>query len=422
MRHCIKCDKELHKTTKGDLCQLCYRGRNNVNHQNSNNGELLGFLLDECADNNPLQVNEPIVEVINDNPLNGKNCDRSIINFLKEQMFQERERDMELTTLLRDQVSFLKEEIKHKNKIIDTLINEINVPSYCNKIKPTCSKTVDNENCVNSYYTTTVNDNDADVSTSFMQRSRDGTRNDVNNGYVENPLHHEISDISSYESFIDHSLLTESSTCENRRTNNTQLNHARNKYHQAYLDKCDKNKVRGGGDGKPVTGNDHGIWPRNTTLIVGDSIISGIMEKRLSRKDNLVKVRPFPGALIEDMYYYLVPLIKKRPDCIILHCGCNNTSRNGSQEIVDELLKLKTFILQSLPECRVVFSHPTVRNDNPQKNNILKLVCNFFNQLRADCINNGNITSDCLGKSKLHLNVKGSARLAMNYKHFIKRL
>ena len=157
-------------------------------------------------------------------------------------------------------------------------------------------------------------------------------------------------------------------------------------------------------------------------MIVGDSIISGIIEKRLSRKDKLVKVRSFPGAKIEDMYHYLVPLIKKRPDYIILHCGSNNSTQYEAQDIVDELLKLKTFIRVSLPDCRVIFSHPMVRNDTPQKNNILKLVSNFLNQLKVDCIRNENITIDCLGKSKLHLNAKGTARLAMNYKHFIKRL
>ena len=137
------------------------------------------------------------------------------------------------------------------------------------------------------------------------------------------------------------------------------------------------------------------------------------MEKRLCRKGKLVKVRPFPGAKIEDMYHYIVPLIEKKPDNIILHCGSNNSMRNEAQDTVDELLKLKTFIRASLPKCRVIFSHPTVRNDNSRKNNILKLVSNFLNQLRVDCIHNENITIECLGKSKLHLNAKGTARLAL---------
>ena len=43
---------------------------------------------------------------------------------------RERERDRELMTLLKDQIGFMKEEIKHKNNIIHTLINELNLSSF----------------------------------------------------------------------------------------------------------------------------------------------------------------------------------------------------------------------------------------------------------------------------------------------------
>ena len=41
------------------------------------------------------------------------------------------------------------------------------------------------------------------------------------------------------------------------------------------------------------------LYPRNTTVIVGDS--SGVFEDRLRRKNHAVKVRNFPGAHVEDM-------------------------------------------------------------------------------------------------------------------------
>ena len=37
-------------------------------------------------------------------------------------------------------------------------------------------------------------------------------------------------------------------------------------------------------------------WSRNTTLIVGDSMLSGIKERRISKRDRKVKVKNFPGA------------------------------------------------------------------------------------------------------------------------------
>ena len=60
-------------------------------------------------------------------------------------------------------------------------------------------------------------------------------------------------------------------------------------------------------------------WSRNTTLIVGDSMLSGIDEKRISKRDRKVKVKNFPGATIDDMYDYIKPLLKKCPGNIILH-------------------------------------------------------------------------------------------------------
>ena len=55
-------------------------------------------------------------------------------------------------------------------------------------------------------------------------------------------------------------------------------------------------------------------WDRNTTLIVDDSMLSGIEERRISQRDRKVKVKNFPGAKIDDMYDYIKPLLKKCPD------------------------------------------------------------------------------------------------------------
>ena len=54
-------------------------------------------------------------------------------------------------------------------------------------------------------------------------------------------------------------------------------------------------------------------WRKNTVLIVGDSMISGIDEQRLSIKGKIVKVRLFSGATINDMYDCINPLVTKAP-------------------------------------------------------------------------------------------------------------
>ena len=51
-------------------------------------------------------------------------------------------------------------------------------------------------------------------------------------------------------------------------------------------------------------------WKKGTVLIVGDSVVSGFRESKMSSRKN-IKVRFFPGARIQDMYYYLIPLLRK---------------------------------------------------------------------------------------------------------------
>jgi len=53
-------------------------------------------------------------------------------------------------------------------------------------------------------------------------------------------------------------------------------------------------------------------WKKDTILVTGDSMISGIQQARLSKKRE-VKVRPLLGASIRDMDDYLKPLLRKEP-------------------------------------------------------------------------------------------------------------
>ena len=57
-------------------------------------------------------------------------------------------------------------------------------------------------------------------------------------------------------------------------------------------------------------------WKKGKTLIVGDSILAGIEEKRIPGNRS-VKVRICPGATTHDMWDYLKCLLKKNPDNII---------------------------------------------------------------------------------------------------------
>ena len=69
--------------------------------------------------------------------------------------------------------------------------------------------------------------------------------------------------------------------------------------------------------------HEDGKWKKGMTLIMGDSILSGLREHKMNHRRSL-KVRYFPGARIADMKHYSVPLLMKQPERIILHIGTND--------------------------------------------------------------------------------------------------
>ena len=103
--------------------------------------------------------------------------------------------------------------------------------------------------------------------------------------------------------------------------------------------------------------------PKNTILIAGDSMINGINEKHIFSNFKSVKVRCFSGATIDDMYFDLIPLLRKKPAALVLHVGTNNLS-NETFQIYDKLLNLVHFIKENNPNCHVVLSSPIDRLDD----------------------------------------------------------
>ena len=98
-----------------------------------------------------------------------------------------------------------------------------------------------------------------------------------------------------------------------------------------------------------------GLYPSGTTVIIGNSIINGVIEKRINKKNRPVKGRNFPGATVTDMEHYLIPIIQKKPSNIILNVGTNDAQNLPYRTILDNLLKLKALVKDSLPTCRVLY-------------------------------------------------------------------
>ena len=156
-------------------------------------------------------------------------------------------------------------------------------------------------------------------------------------------------------------------------------------------------------------------WKPGTSLIVGDSMIAGLREGKLSRNRN-VNVRFFPGAKMKEFYYYLAPLLKKKPDNIILHFGTNDAPYKNEDEIYKELKCIKDFIKKRHPSCKVYISAPILRLDNKNANSILK---KYVDKLKVveekSVILHDNILSSHLNKDGFHLNSYGTIKLAENF-------
>ena len=69
-------------------------------------------------------------------------------------------------------------------------------------------------------------------------------------------------------------------------------------------------------------------------------------------------------ATVDDLNYHVHPVLRKKPKHIIVHIGTSDATYSTSGEILNKFLKLKTFIIKTLPETKVTFSTPTIRSDN----------------------------------------------------------
>ena len=66
-------------------------------------------------------------------------------------------------------------------------------------------------------------------------------------------------------------------------------------------------------------------WPKETCIVIRDSMVAGIDERKMSRK-RLIKVRLFPVATCSDRYHFLEPILEKKTNHVILHVETNDVA------------------------------------------------------------------------------------------------
>ena len=153
---------------------------------------------------------------------------------------------------------------------------------------------------------------------------------------------------------------------------------------------------------------------KRNCVIVGDSVLNEIDERQIS-KTYPVRVRFFPGAHIKDMYYYLIPILEKKSEDLILHNGTTNDADSSNHQIVNDLLAPKQCIKEKLQNCNVILSMPTKPCDNQNASATVNLVNEQLSQLNIDMIEYKNTSDKDLSRHVVHLTNHGRVTQINNY-------
>ena len=201
-------------------------------------------------------------------------------------------------------------------------------------------------------------------------------------------------------------------------TNSIEKQQCENKKREEYY--WSKNSVQSNAAKENIT-TEKGQWPKNTKLIVGDSIINSVSEEGLCRGGRNVKVRNFSGVSVDYLNHHIILLLQKKPRHIIVYTGTNDTYHSTSREILNKLLNFKSLIQENLPDCKVFISTPTLPSDNGKATLLVNQLTNHPLQLNIDIADNRNIISKHLSRKGLHLPESGSHRLAINVLEHLKK-
>ena len=150
-------------------------------------------------------------------------------------------------------------------------------------------------------------------------------------------------------------------------------------------------------------------------------MIGGLEEHKMKAAGN-IKVRSHPGANIRDMYDHLEPHLTKKPSKIVLHIATNNTVDQTSEQILNEIFELDTWIDgKTRGAVERIYSMPISRYDDAIGTITTKHLQAKMRNSGLKIIDHSNIDKEQLGKKMHHLNNTGTKLLASNLINFLKQ-
>jgi len=142
-------------------------------------------------------------------------------------------------------------------------------------------------------------------------------------------------------------------------------------------------------------------------------MVKGLNEFGLSR-DNNVKVNINSGYNSEDMLDVVQPVLRRKPDLVVIHSGTNDITQN-----VNSYKKIKKLINNfENSDVKIVISGIINREDHVDYTDIIAItndkLKNLCGRRNIAFLDNSNIGSNCLNRSRLHLNNYGDKVFASN--------
>ena len=200
---------------------------------------------------------------------------------------------------LREEVKFLRNELKSRNDIIGSLRNEKNIHKITSAYKSTLVDKEITPNRQNS--STNMNVVQIDVGVKRKQRNRKIVEK---NGSLQ--------------------IITNRDDC------NAAESRPLNDGFEEFTKK------------KPT---DPSKRTSRVITIIGDSTIKDIQSHKMKRRlkpNEKLYVKSFSGAIIEDMVDYVRPTMRRSPDLVVLHAGTNNLreSDKSAKDISSDIMKL----------------------------------------------------------------------------------
>ena len=160
-------------------------------------------------------------------------------------------------------------------------------------------------------------------------------------------------------------------------------------------------------------GSEH--WKKNTVLIAGDCMLKNINEWTLSRR-HTTKVCCFRGVFVEYLHDYIKPLLRKKPEKIVMTIGTNDIENKSVEDALKDIKSLLDMILEKLPKCHIMVSEIIKRAGKCKAitNEKIYKFSSGLKKMNIDILRQQSILPEHISQSGLHLNRCGDIQLARN--------